>query len=263
MKKEDTKHKLLSSQYNTEEDIEKFEKNPVSVKLSSLIEDYTNNAGKQKALTNEDELRKEMLRDKNTALAAYKKESYSTKSLNDPRFNNVVVIYGPKSLGSGFFVAPNHVMTNYHVVEDGKFFEMKLYNGMETFGKVVKSDVRLDLALLKVEARGEPVMFHTSNELNLGEEVEAIGHPKGLEFSITRGVVSALRHKESVYDIGGKEILFVQTDAAINPGNSGGPLFLGDKVVGVNNQKIVGNTVEGLAFAIHYSEVNRFLKESF
>jgi serine protease Do len=263
IKDEDTNHTVFMNQYNSEDDIEKFEKSPVSVKLSSLVEDYTKNISKRQVLTSEDALREEMLLDKNRALAAYKEESYTTRPLNDPRFNNVVVIYGPGSLGTGFFIAPNLVLTNYHVVEDGKFFEMKLYNGMETFGKVVKSDVRLDLALLKVEARGEPVQFYTSNELDLGVEVEAIGHPKGLEFSITRGVVSALRHKNSVYDIGGKKILFVQTDAAVNPGNSGGPLFQKDKVVGVNNQKIVGNTVEGLAFAIHYSEVKQFLKESF
>jgi serine protease Do len=263
LKDEDTNHTVFMNQYNSEDDIEKFEKGPLSVKLSSLVEDYTKNASKRQALTSENVLRKEILMDKNRALAEYKKESYTTRPLNDTRFNNVVVIYRPEGLGTGFFIAPNLVLTNYHVVEDGKFFELKLYNGMETFGKVVKSDVRLDLALIKVEARGEPVKFYTSNELDLGVEVEAIGHPKGLEFSITRGVVSALRHKESVYEIGGKKILFVQTDAAVNPGNSGGPLFYRDKVVGVNNQKIVGNTVEGLAFAIHYSEVKQFLKESF
>jgi len=166
-------------------------------------------------------------------------------------------------LGTGFYVAPNLVLTNYHVVEGTKFLEMKLYNGLETFGKLVKSDVRLDLALVKVEARGEPVKFCDTNIVDLGAEVEAIGHPSGLEFSITRGVVSSLSKKNSVYDTGGKEILFIQTDAAINPGNSGGPLFLGDEVVGVNNQKIVADTVEGLGFAIHYSEVQNFLDENY
>ena len=140
---------------------------------------------------------------------------------------------------------------------------MKLHNGLETFGKIVKSDVRLDLALIKVEARGEPVNFYNSNEIRLGEEVEAIGHPSGLEFSITRGVVSGIRKLKSGYDTGGKEVLFIQTDAAINPGNSGGPLFLKNKVIGVNNQKLVAKAVEGLGFAIHFSEIENFLREDY
>jgi len=264
IKDEDINRSTHLSNYNSETDIELFEKKPVFIKLSNLMQDYIKNINKTKNLVSENDLRKEMLEDKNKALADYKKNTYETKSLDDPRFNNVVVIYNPRrKVGTGFFVAPNHVLTNYHVIEGAKFFEMKLYNGLETFGKVIKSDVRLDLALLKVEARGEPVKFFDLNKINLGAEVEAIGHPKGLEFSITRGVISALRKQKSVYDIGGKDILFIQTDAAINPGNSGGPLFYGNKVVGINNQKIVANVVEGLGFAIHYSEAKKFLKESF
>ena len=260
---DDNKSSYLSS-YDTEKDIETFEKKAASVKLSSLLSNYLNNSHKLKRLVSERNLRLKMLKDKNKALIDYKKVVYETKSLDDPRFNNVVVIYNPnKSLGTGFFVAPHLVLTNYHVIEDSKFFEMKMYNGLETFGKVVKSDVRLDLALLKVEAKGEPVKFCNHKKIRLGADVEAIGHPKGLEFSITRGVVSALRKQKSVYDVGGKDILFIQTDAAINPGNSGGPLFCGNEVIGINNQKIVANIVEGLGFAIHYSEAKNFLEESF
>ncbi|MBT4526387.1 MAG: serine protease [Deltaproteobacteria bacterium] len=264
LKDEDINRSAHLSNYNSEPDIELFEKNPVLIKLSDLMQNYIKNINQTKNLVCENDLRKIMLEDKNKSLADYKKNTYETKSLDDPRFNNVVVIYNPQQkLGTGFFVAPNYVLTNYHVIEGAKFFEMKLYNGLETFGKVIKSDVRLDLALLKVEARGEPVKFFNLKTIKLGAEVEAIGHPKGLEFSITRGVISALRKQKSVYDIGGKDILFIQTDAAINPGNSGGPLFYGDKVVGINNQKIVANVVEGLGFAIHFSEAKKFLEESF
>lgn len=184
-------------------------------------------------------------------------------AVNDPRFDSVVVILNPKgALGTGFFVTPDLVMTNYHVVEGVKFVEMKLYNGTETFGKVVKSDVRLDLALVKVQTRGTPVKFFEGNTLDLGSTVEAIGHPKGLTLTITRGVVSAVRKKKSVFAVGGKDVMFVQTDAAINPGNSGGPLFLNEKVIAVNNNKLAGGS-EGLGFSIHYSEVAEFMKESF
>ena len=175
----------------------------------------------------------------------------------------MVVVNNPKgSLGTGFFVAPDLVLTNYHVIEGAQFIEMKMYNGLETFGKVVKTDVRLDLALIKVQTRGTPVNFFQGNILELGATVEAIGHPKGLTFTVTRGIVSAVRQRPSVYGVGGKDVLFVQTDAAINPGNSGGPLFLGDKFIGVNNNKLVAES-EGLGFSIHYSEISAFLEESF
>lgn len=204
-----------------------------------------------------------MLIDKNKALTAYKSTQYNAKPVNDSRFDSVVVLNNPKgAIGTGFFVAPDLVMTNYHVIEGAQFIEMKLYSGMETFGKVVKTDVRLDLALVKVQTRGNPVNFYKDNTLDLGATVEAIGHPKGLTFTITRGIVSAVRKRASIFAVGGKEVLFVQTDTAINPGNSGGPLFLGDKVVGVNNNKMVAGS-EGLGFSVHYSEVLEFLKESF
>jgi serine protease Do len=66
----------------------------------------------------------------------------------------------------------------------------------------------------------------------------------------------------SRYDPGGKAIRFIQTDVAINPGNSGGPLYLDDKVVGVNTKKLVSEEIEGLSFAVHYSEVIKFLEKN-
>jgi len=263
VKDEDTKSYLHRSVYEEEEDIESFEKAALSVDLSLLLDDYFLNLDKLEPLVSEKKLRASMLKDKNLALTKVKKNNYETKPLNDPRFNKVVVIFNADAevQGTGFFIKPNLIITNYHVVNSSKFIEMKLYDGTETFGKVVKKDIRLDLAIIKVEARGEPVKLYNSNSLDLGSEVVAIGHPSGLQFTITRGIVSAIRKRKSSYDEGGKEILFIQTDAAINPGNSGGPLFYGDYVVGVNNQKLVSRAVEGLGFAIHYSEVKNFLDE--
>ena len=76
-------------------------------------------------------------------------------------------------------------------------------------------------------------------------------------------MISALRRLPSTYAPGGKEILFVQTDAAINPGNSGGPLFIEDEVVGMNTQKLAKVEVEGLGFALHFSEINAFMSGDF
>lgn len=259
----DTRRHQIISQYDKEDDIVRFEQGPMVVAASALIEDYLRNSSVAKPIPPIAKLRQEMLEDKNKALANQKAKQFDGKPLKDSRFDSVVVILNPKgAMGSGFFVKPTLVLTNYHVVEGVKFVEMKMYNGMETFGKVVKSDVRLDLALIKVQDQGVPVQFFEGNTLDLGSTLEAIGHPKGLTFTITRGIASAVRTKKSVYAVGGKDVLFVQTDAAINPGNSGGPLFLGQKVVGVNNNKLVGGS-EGLGFAVHYSEVSEFMKESF
>jgi serine protease Do len=259
--KDPDKSRLLS-RYSKEEDIAQFEKEGLSVKVSTLAEDYLKNQKKSIPIGNIDKLRNQILKDKNRALADYKSNKFDAKPLNDPRFDNVVVILNPKgALGTGFYVTPELILTNYHVIEGVKYVEIKLYNGSETFGKVVKSDVRLDLALIKVETRGKPIEFYTENSIDLGATVEAIGHPKGLQFTITRGVVSAVRKKQSIFQTGGKDVLFIQTDAAINPGNSGGPLFLGNKVIGVNDNKMVQQGLEGLGFAIHYSEVAKFMKE--
>jgi serine protease Do len=254
----------LESKYDSEEDISSYEDKAIDVNVSMLLAHYLKNLGDEVKLKSEDELRMTMMYDKNQALTAYKERTYDARALNDSRFDHVVVIYNPTgSMGSGFYVTPDLVLTNYHVIEGAKYAEMKLYNGHETFGKVVKSDVRMDLALLKVQEKGKPVQFYDKNTLDLGSTTEAIGHPKGLEFTITRGVISAVRKRESVFDTGGKKVLFVQTDTPINPGNSGGPLFLGDKVIGVNDNKLVGMDTEGISFSIHHSEVEKFLKESF
>lgn len=253
----------IVSQFSKESDIADYEQSPVGLKVSMLIDDYLKNEASTRSLQSIVALRGEMLADKNKTLTAYKSNQYNAKPINDARFDSVVVINNPKgALGTGFFVAPDLVLTNYHVIEGAQFLEMKLYNGLETFGKVVKTDVRLDLALIRVQTRGTPVNFFQGNTLELGSTVDAIGHPKGLIFTITRGIVSAVRSRPSVFGVGGKDVLFVQTDTAINPGNSGGPLFIGDKVVGVNNNKIVAGS-EGLGFSVHYSEVREFLKESF
>jgi len=264
VKDEDINRSELLKKYDSEESVSKYEESGMSVKISQLLQHYLENMGEEVALKDEGEFRAAIMYDKNEALTAYKERTYDARPLNDHRFDHVVVIYNPTgSLGSGFYVTPDLVLTNYHVIDGAKYVEMKLYNGHETFGKVVKSDVRLDLALVKVQEKGKPVQFYDKNSLDLGSTTEAIGHPKGLEFTVTRGVISAVRRKESIFDTGGKEVLFVQTDTAINPGNSGGPLFLGDYVIGVNDNKLVDVGTEGLGFAIHHSEVETFLSEGF
>ena len=248
-----------------DEDVKAWEEASATVRLSQLVDHYLAHKGQAKPLPDLAALRQEMLGDKNKALAKLEAGRFDARPLNDSRFGNVVAVYvaAKKSLGSGFFVASDVVLTNWHVVEDKPFVEMKTYDKQETFGKVIAKDVRLDLALVKVQSRGQPVRFYTDKTIDLGKTVDAIGHPKGLEFSITRGVVSAVRRHPSINlsGGGGKDVLYIQTDAPINPGNSGGPLFLGDRVVGVNTWGLKKDTAEGLNFAVHYSEVLEFLRE--
>ena len=250
------------SDTDKEEDVTKFENSEVSVNLSDILDQYVQKASKTLSLTKLTLIRKEVLRDKNKALVKFKKRQFKTTK-DDPRFEQVVVVYHPGGgLGSGFFVRDDIVVTNYHVIEGTKFVELKLRSGQETFGKVIAKDIRLDLALIKIQARGSPVSIYKSNVLSLGETVTAIGHPKGLEFSITRGVTSAIREIESQRLRGGRKVRFIQTDTAINPGNSGGPLFLGEKVIGVNTQKLAATELEGLSFSVHYSELLDFLRRN-
>ncbi|NQU71435.1 MAG: trypsin-like peptidase domain-containing protein [Rhodospirillales bacterium] len=246
----------------TEKDVSEFESRAVTVKLSSILEQFTAKSAKYQPLPSLRAIRTEVLKDKNTALAAYRARSYDIKPRqNDNRFNSVVVVLNPQgSLGTGFYIRDDLVLTNFHVIEGSKFVEMKMFDGRETFGKVIAKDIRLDLAIVRVQQRGVPVHFYNTNSLPQGNPVDIIGHPNGLQFSITRGIISAQRKIVSLHMNGGKPVRLIQTDAAINGGNSGGPMFMGNKVIGVNTWKLVASKFEGLSFAVHYSEVFDFLK---
>jgi len=155
-----------------------------------------------------------------------------------------------KSLGSGFIISQDgYVITNHHVVKDADEIVVRLQDRREIVAKVVGSDKRSDIALLKIEASDLPVVKLGSSEpLKVGEWVLAIGSPFGFEHSVTAGIVSA-KGRSLPSD---NYVPFIQTDVAINPGNSGGPLFnMEGEVVGVNSQ-IYSRTggFMGLSFAI-------------
>jgi serine protease Do len=155
-----------------------------------------------------------------------------------------------RGLGSGFVInADGYVITNHHVVANASEIRVKLADGREVPGKVVGGDAKTDLALLKVEATGLPVIpLGDSAKLEVGEPVMAVGNPFGLEQTVTTGIVSATGRSIGAgpYDD------FIQTDASINPGNSGGPLINArGEVVGVNTAIASGNGGSvGIGFAI-------------
>ena len=229
----DTNPAKIFTVHDTEKQVTDWEDEAVHIKLSQLIDHYVANKHKERPLENLLALRKSILKDKNIALAKYESEKFEYDKHADPRLDRVVAIYvGEGSMGSGFFVEPDVVLTNWHVVENAEFVEMKLHSGLETFGRVIAKDVRLDLALVKVQTRGKPASFVDSRTVQLGEIVEAIGHPRRYLFTVTRGVISSIRKGKSINlpRVAGKKVLFIQTDAATSPGNSGGPLFLGNRV---------------------------------
>ena len=151
--------------------------------------------------------------------------------------------------GSGFIISPDGViLTNAHVVRDASEVTVKLQDRREYRAKVLGSDPKTDVAVLKIDAKNLPVVpIGKSSDLKVGEWVLAIGSPFGLESSVTAGVVSA---KGRSIDEG--NVPFIQTDVAVNPGNSGGPLFnTRGEVIGINSQ-IYSQTggYQGLSFAI-------------
>ena len=152
--------------------------------------------------------------------------------------------------GSGFIIsADGIVLTNAHVVRDAAEVRVKLNDRREFRAKVLGSDPKTDVAVLKIEARNLPVLrIGNSNELKVGEWVLAIGSPYGLDSTVTAGVVSA--KGRSLPD--DSNVPFIQTDVAVNPGNSGGPLFnTRGEVVGINSQIYSrSGGYQGLSFAI-------------
>ena len=155
-----------------------------------------------------------------------------------------------QSLGSGFVISKDgYVLTNHHVVKDADEIIVRFFDRRELEAKLIGTDARTDVALLKVDATDLPaVTIGDPNKLQVGEWVLAIGSPFGFEESVTAGIVSAKGRSLP----GGNYVPFIQTDVAINPGNSGGPLFnMEGEVVGINSQ-IYSRTggYMGLSFAI-------------
>ena len=183
LKDKDKRRSKHLSDTNKEDDVDNFERQAIEVNLSDILRQFTEKI-ELNSLPNLVVVREQILADKNAAISEFEKNDFTAAPNNDPRFENVVIVYHPGGgLGSGFYVRDDLVMTNYHVIEGTKYVELRMFNGQETFGKVLEYDIRLDLALVKIQARGQPVAFFESNVLPLGRTVEAIGHPEGLEFS--------------------------------------------------------------------------------
>ncbi len=168
--------------------------------------------------------------------------------------------------GTGIIATGNgYILTNAHVVNYSRENSVKvvMQDKKEYQAKVVGLDKTSDLAVLKINASGlSPATFGRTDEMDIGEQVLAIGNPGGLSFagSLTGGMISALnRTIESHSDNG---MTYIQTDAAINPGNSGGPLVnMYAQVIGINSNKIVASGFEGMGFSIPVSKAEPIINQ--
>ena len=155
-----------------------------------------------------------------------------------------------QSMGSGFIVSKDGIiLTNNHVVDGADEIYVRFSDRRELKAKLIGSDQRSDLAVLKVEAEDLPVVkLGKSNTLKVGEWVFAIGSPFGFDYTVTAGIVSAKGRSLPNENY----VPFIQTDVAINPGNSGGPLFnMEGEVVGINSQIYTrSGGFMGVSFAI-------------
>jgi serine protease Do len=158
-----------------------------------------------------------------------------------------------RGLGTGMIIDPNgHILTNHHVAGGATKIEVSLSDGRKFPAKLAGSDPKTDLAVVRISAKEAfpYITFGDSDRMEVGEWVIAIGHPRGLDQTVTQGIISA-KHRRGITDPTSYQD-FLQTDAAINPGNSGGPLLnLYGEVIGVNTAiSSQSGGSEGIGFAI-------------
>jgi S1-C subfamily serine protease len=174
----------------------------------------------------------------------------------------------PLGTGSGFVIdTEGHILTNYHVVQGAEEVHVAFSDREPVVAQVVGTDPSTDIALLKVDLPARaltPLPLGSSDEVQVGDDVVAIGNPFGLDRTVTKGIVSALQREilaPNRYEI--DEV--IQTDAAINPGNSGGPLLNArGEVIGINSQIETGNISSGnvgVGFAVPIDTVREITSQ--
>ena len=158
--------------------------------------------------------------------------------------------YSTSSTGSGIILSEDgYIVTNNHVVEGGDSIAVTLDDGETYAAELIGTDVKSDIAVLKIDAQNLPAAeFGDSSQVEVGEAAIAIGNPLGLNGTVTAGIISAVDRE---IQVGSSNMVLLQTDASINPGNSGGALLNEyGQVIGVNSAKISSEDSEGLGFAI-------------
>lgn len=237
---------VLVSSYSTESDLRKHLDTVIGYDLVPCLEKAVSNTPITKTIYKESIIRNVI---KNTE--EHRPAGIFDKALGE----SVVVVENDSGIGSGFYVDNSYIITNAHVVDGTPVVQLRKKNGERSTGVVVKIDMDLDLALIATSSKGVPLQL--SNFLpQQGENVYALGHPSAFEFSVTRGIVSAVRERGE----GMNKHKEIQTDAALSPGNSGGPLVSEKGIAfGVNTSKRVGKAEDGLGFAVSAPVVKAFI----
>lgn len=178
-------------------------------------------------------------------------------SLFDYVADSVVVVILNDGHGSGFVVGRNgYLLTNEHVVHGSSMVTVRLNDGRQFAGTVLRTNRDTDAALIKIDATDlEPLVVNNGDTVNPGDEIWVIGTPVSevLSLTVTRGIVSGLRYSGAG--------MLIQTDASINPGNSGGPILFIDsgEVLAIASAKLVGADIEGIGFGISVVDALRSL----
>jgi S1-C subfamily serine protease len=184
------------------------------------------------------------------------------------------LVYGGGGSGSGFvFDINGNIVTNYHVTQGADVIYVKFSSGNSYPATIIGEDPYSDLAVIQVDSSAlfrenlKPLQIENSSEMHVGQQVFAVGSPRGLTLSVSEGIISQINRIDlniitGRFWTGG----LIQTDAAINPGNSGGPLLnLQGDVVGVNEYGLVdiatGASEQGLNFAIGPATIQRVIPE--
>lgn len=188
----------------------------------------------------------------------------TTERVRDLWSRNVFSV--PKGTGSGFIWDENgHVVTNHHVIEGASEATVKLADGKSYKARLIGTSPQHDIAVLRINTgyrKPEPVPIGSSKDLRVGQGVYAIGNPFGLDWTLTRGIISALDRSLSG-ERGSSVAHLIQTDAAINPGNSGGPLLdSAGRLIGINTAIYSPSGASaGIGFAVPVDTVNRVVPQ--
>ncbi|MCR4593437.1 MAG: trypsin-like peptidase domain-containing protein [Clostridiales bacterium] len=179
--------------------------------------------------------------------------SYAMGFKAEEAYESIFVIESGNSLGSGFAIGENCIITNAHVIENKNDITIVRYSGESFSASVYSMDTEMDIAILYSSASEKLKPLIPCNSCNVGDDVYAIGAPNSMAYTLTKGIISS---KDRVV----KSQALIQTDAAINKGNSGGPLLNDEgKVIGVNTYKISDS--EGIGLAIPIETIISYMKD--
>lgn len=167
-----------------------------------------------------------------------------------------------RGTGSGFIIRSNGlILTNAHVLGGADTVRVTLKDGRNFTGRVLGQDRQTDVAVVKIQANNLPaISIGNSDRIKPGEWAIAIGNPLGLDNTVTVGIISGTGRSGGIISAAGRQVNFIQTDAAINPGNSGGPLLNQQgQVIGINTAIIQG--AQGLGFAIPINQAQQIANQ--